>query len=128
MERARFGTGESGRVVRFLLSGAFNTALTYGLYLLALRFWQPAVAYTLVYAIGICLAYLLNRMFVFRAHAGWRSVAATPLIYLVQYLFSLAVIQLWTLAGFPPSLAPLPAILLSIPLTYLLTRRSFSRN
>jgi putative flippase GtrA len=128
MESAGTQSGEPGRVLRFLVSGAFNTGVTYALYLVALRYWQPAVAYTIVYAAGICLAYVLNRKFVFREHAGWRSVAATPLIYLVQYLFSLAVIQVWLMAGLPASLAPLPAILLSIPLTYVLTRLSFTRH
>lgn len=128
MEPAGFKSGEPGRVLRFLMSGAFNTAVTYALYLVALRYWEPKTAYTLVYAAGICLAYVLNRAFVFRGHAGWRSVAATPLIYLVQYLFSLAVIQVWVMAGLPAWLAPLPAILLSIPLTYFLTRLSFMRS
>ena len=128
MEPTGTKSGEPGRFLRFLVSGAFNTGVTYALYLVALRYWQPATAYTIVYALGICLAYALNRAFVFRGHAGWRSVAATPLIYLVQYLFSLAVIQVWLMAGLPASLAPLPAILLSIPLTYVLTRLSFTRH
>ena len=128
MDSAGTPSGEPGRVLRFLVSGAFNTGVTYALYLGALRYWQPTVAYTIVYAAGICLAYVLNRKFVFREHAGWRSVAATPLIYLVQYLFSLAVIQVWLMAGLPAWLAPLPAILLSIPLTYVLTRLSFTRH
>ena len=117
--------GGPGRAVRFVLSGAFNTALTYALYLVALRYWEPQVAFTFVYAAGIALAYLLNRLFVFRAHRGWRSVAATPLIYLVQYLFSLAVLQAGLALGIPDWLAPLPAVFLSIPLTYFLARRSF---
>jgi putative flippase GtrA len=113
--------------MRFLLSGAFNTALTYALYLVALRYWDPRLAYTAVYIAGICLAYVLNRLFVFRSHAGWRSAVATPLIYLFQYLVSIAVVQVWISAGLAAWLAPLPALLLGVPLTYVLTRRSFTR-
>lgn len=120
--------GEVGRVMRFLASGAFNTVLTYTLYLLALRFWSPQVAYTLVYLIGIGLAYVLNRRFVFRSHAGWRSALAMPLIYLVQYAMSLAVVSLWVWAGLPAFLAPLPAIVLCLPLVYMLSRASFMRS
>jgi putative flippase GtrA len=125
---ANGGQGEPGRVLRFLLSGAFNTAVTYAGYLVALRYFDPRVAFTLVYAAGIALAYFLNRVFVFRAHAGWRSVAAMPLIYLLQYLFSLAVVHFCITLGAPAWLAPLPAIALSVPLVYLLTRYSFSRG
>lgn len=119
---------EQGRVVRFLASGAFNTMLTYGLYLIALRFTSPGIAYTLVYAVGIALAYALNRSFVFRSHAGWRSALAMPLIYLLQFLLSLGVVTLWVRLGLPATLAPLPAIVLCMPLTYLLSRASFVRG
>jgi putative flippase GtrA len=118
---------EQGRALRFLASGAFNTLLTYALYLVALRFMRPGLAYTLVYVIGIALAYVLNRGFVFRSHAGWRSAAAMPAIYLLQYLLSLGVITLWVWLELPAGLAPLPAIVLCMPVTYLLTRASFTR-
>ena len=122
------GAVEQGRIVRFLASGAFNTLLTYGLYLVALRFTSPGVAYTLVYALGIALAYALNRAFVFRAHTGWRSALAMPLIYLVQYVLSLAIVTLWVRLGLSATLAPLPAIVLCMPVTYLLSRVSFVRG
>lgn len=121
-------SGEPARALRFLASGAFNTLLTYLLYLGALAFMSPGVAYTLVYALGIALAYALNRAFVFRSHAGWRSAVAMPLIYLLQYLLSLGIITVWVRLGLPAALAPLPAIALSMPVTYLLTRASFVRR
>lgn len=121
-------TAERGRALRFLASGIVNTLVTYALYLVMLRFMSPRLAYTLVYVVGIALAYTLNRGFVFRTHAGWRSALAMPMIYLLQYLVSLAVISLWVWLGLPPGLAPLPAIILSMPITYLLTRTSFVRS
>ena len=128
MSRSRVpAAAEQGRILRFLASGAFNTLLTYALYLLALRFMAPGLAYTLVYMLGIALAYVLNRGFVFRGHAGWRSALAMPAIYLVQYLLSLGVISLWVWMGLPAGLAPLPAIALCMPVTYVLTKRSFVR-
>ena len=115
-------------MLRFLASGAFNTALTYVLYLLALRYLSPQMAYTVVYVLGIGLAYVLNRNFVFRAHAGWRSVVAMPLIYLLQYGLSLLIVTLWVRAGLPAYLAPLPAIIVCMPIVYLLTRLSFLKG
>lgn len=115
-------------MMRFLASGALNTLATYLLYLAALRYFSPQVAYTLVYAIGIVLAYALNRGFVFGSHTGWKSAVATPLIYLVQYGLSVGAISLWVSMGFWAELAPLPVIALSLPLTYLLSRSVFLRH
>lgn len=120
-------TPERARIVRFLASGAFNTLLTYVLYLLLLPLLGALWSYSLAYAAGIVLAYVLNRAFVFRAHAGWKSLAAMPLIYMVQYGISIAVVALSVRAGLRPELAPLPAIALSLPVTYLLSRIAFLR-
>lgn len=122
------GAPERGRVVRFLASGAFNTLLTYVLYLVLLPSLGAVWSYSLAYAVGIVLAYVLNRAFVFRAHAGWKSMVAMPLIYMVQYGLSIAVVTCWVRAGLRPELAPLPAIVLSLPVTYLLSRVAFLRG
>ncbi|HEY1230425.1 MAG TPA: GtrA family protein [Ramlibacter sp.] len=121
-------TPERGRIVRFLASGAVNTLLTYVLYLFLLPWLGAVWSYTLAYVAGIVLAYVLNRAFVFRAHAGWKSVAAMPLIYMAQYGMSIAVVSLSVRAGLRPEYAPLPAIALSLPVTYLLSRLAFRRR
>lgn len=120
---------ERGFIGRFLVSGATNTALTYLLYLGALGALGHRLAYTLAFASGLLLAYLLNRHFVFCAHAGWRSVLAMPLIYLVQYLVGLGVVEVWVRGlGGPAALAPLAAIGVTVPMVYLLSRKAFSRQ
>lgn len=118
--------GERGFIGRFLVSGATNTALTYLLYLGTLGALGHRLAYTLAFASGLLLVYLLNRHFVFRTHAGWRSVLAMPLIYLVQYLVGLGVVEIWVrLLGWPATLAPLAAIGVTVPMVYLLSRKAF---
>lgn len=115
-----------GFLGRFLVSGAFNTLLTYALYLLLLAPLGHRWAYTAVFAAGIALAYGLNRVFVFRAHAGWRSALAMPLIYGLQYALGLAVVALWVeWLGWPAVVAPLAAIALTLPVTYGLSRLAF---
>ena len=48
---------------RFLVSGGFNTLVTYGLYLLLLNVLSYRISYTIAYVAGIVLAYSLNRFF-----------------------------------------------------------------
>ena len=83
---------ERHKVLRFLISGAVNTTLTYAAYLGLLGLIGYVPAYTIAYIAGIALSYALNTIFVFRAAPTLRSAMLFPLIYLVQYLLGLAVL------------------------------------
>jgi len=112
---------------RFLLSGAFNTAVTYAMYLVLLRFMSYRVSYTIAFVSGIIIAYCLNRVFVFRASGGAKAVALFPLVYVVQYAAGLAIVSIWVeILGWSSLLAPAAAIAFTIPLTFFLTRLVFT--
>lgn len=114
---------------RFLLSGAFNTAATYLLYLALLRFMPYRLSYTISFICGIVIAYILNLSFVFRAQGGLKTIALFPLVYLAQYLAGLGVVSLWVeLLDWQASLAPIAAIIVTIPLTFVLSRLVFDRK
>lgn len=116
-------------VVRFLISGGLNTAVTYALYLVLLQFLNYRIAYTIAYVAGIVLAFVVNRTFVFRSHRGWRSVVLFPFVYLVQYLAGLTIAVVWIeYFRFPQELAPLAAIVVTLPLTFVLSRAVFGRR
>lgn len=114
---------------RFLLSGGFNTLVTYGAYLLLLKFLPYSTSYTIAYVGGIILAYALNRFFVFGTHQGVKSVLLFPLVYLAQYLTSLVVLWIWVeMLSFDERAAPLAAIIITVPLTFILTKYVFSER
>lgn len=112
--------------LRFLISGGFNTALTYALYLLLLIFLPYEIAYTISYLSGILIAYIFSRYFVFKKSNGLKSKILFPLIYVIQYGIGLAVI--WFCIekiGLPEWIAPIISICATIPLTYLLSKILF---
>lgn len=114
-------------VVRFLVSGGFNTVVTYGLYLLLLNVLSYTTSYTITYVAGIVLAYSLNRYFVFKSHQGIKSVALFPLVYLAQYLTSLLILWLWVeKLGWDSRTAPLIAIAITVPMTFIFSKYVFS--
>ncbi|WCM53073.1 GtrA family protein [Pseudomonas sp. WJP1] len=116
-------------IARFLLSGGLNTALTYGIYLLVLLFLPYKTSYTISYISGIGIAYALNRFFVFKGHQGIKSIAFLPFIYLIQYLFSLLIVWVWVeKLGYDQRVAPLIAITITIPLTFILSKMIFSKK
>lgn len=112
--------------IRFLASGAVNTALTYALYLLLLQSLDYLPAYTIAYIAGIVLAYFLSVRYVFRTARNWRTMAAFPLIYAVQYTLGAAVLHLAVASlGLPREFALLASIAVTVPVTFLLSRQLF---
>lgn len=84
-------------------------------------------AYSLSYMAGIALAYGLNRYFVFKAKGSLATMAKFPAVYLLQYLLGLGVVSLWgDVLQWPKELAPLAAVVVTIPVTFLLSKRLFT--
>lgn len=114
---------------KFLIAGGLNTAITYGIYLILLMLIPYTASYTISYITGIVLAYLLNRFFVFKSHQGLKSIALLPLVYLAQYVVGILILWCWVeKLGFSDRLAPLAAIIITIPITYIFSRLVFSKS
>lgn len=114
---------------RFLVSGGFNTALTYGIYLVLLLVLSYKASYTISYLIGIVLAYTLNRFFVFKSHRGLQSAVLLPLVYGLQYILSMLILWCWVEQfGFDERLAPLVAIVITLPITFIFSKLAFSKK
>jgi putative flippase GtrA len=114
------------RFMRFLCTGGLNTAVTYGIYLFLLQEVNYQISYTIAYVTGIVLTFLLNKLFVFKAHQGWKSLVLFPLVYVFQYLFGMLILWLGVrYLGLDVKFGPLVVVILSIPLTYLLSRLVF---
>ncbi len=109
--------------LRFLITGGINTALTYALYLLLLPLLGYLAAYSAAYVIGILVSYWLNSVFVFRQPMSWRSLARFPLVYVVQYLLTAALLWLFVdTLGVDERFALLAAIAVTVPVTFLAAR------
>jgi putative flippase GtrA len=108
---------------RFLVAGAVNTGVSYALYLLLLTTLPYLAAYTIAYAAGIAISYLLLTRFVFRTAPRVATAIRFPLVYVAQYATGSAVIVLLVEAlGVRDSIAAIVAIIVSIPVTFVLSR------
>lgn len=115
--------------VRFLMSGGVNTILTYALYLALIQALPYKLSYSISFIVGIILAYCLSRFFVFRVKSNLSTITLFPLIYLLQYLLGLAVVSFWgDVLHFHKAIAPLAAIVVTIPITFLLSRLLFLKR
>lgn len=111
-------------IARFFLGGIGNTLVTYILYLLMLTLVDYRVAYTIAFVAGVFLAYWVGLRFVFQQRSSWAKLASFPIVYLAQYAVGLLVVVVWVdLLGAPEALAPIATVLLSLPMTFFLSRR-----
>lgn len=109
---------------RFLIAGGVNTVLTYIIYALLAMAAHYEVAFTASYIIGIAISYVLNALFVYRTKLSLARAAAFPLVYLVQY--GLGVALLYVLVDWlrmSKFIAPVVIVIVTIPVTFLLSRR-----
>lgn len=68
----------------------------------------------------------MSRFLVFKEHQGIKSILLFPLVYVAQYVLGMFVVWFWVKQlSLPEYLAPLAAIILSLPLTYVLTKLVF---
>jgi putative flippase GtrA len=108
---------------RFVVVGALNLILTYPVYLLLLRFLAYSSAYTICYVGGIFVSYWLNSHFVFRERMRLNKALQFPVVYLVQYFLSVGLLYLlveW--AHVAKALGPIIILLITVPVTYILSR------
>jgi putative flippase GtrA len=123
--RARVKIGRQRVLVpaKFIISGALNTAVTYVLFLILTRFLRTSMAYTLTYAVGIAIAYLLNTFFVFRTGHSNRMAIAVPVSYLIQYFYGLVALNiLIQVFRLPAYIAMAIVIASSFPSQFLILR------
>ncbi len=108
---------------RFVFFGGVNTVLTYILNVLLLQVMVYTLAFTTQYVVGIGLSYVLNSLFVFRRPLEWRKALEFPLVYVVQYVFGIVLLYfLVELFHIDEVIAPAIVIVLSLPVTFLLSR------
>ncbi|MGY2438960.1 GtrA family protein [Pseudomonas sp. SDO52101_S400] len=110
-------------LVKFVIGGGINTAFTYALYFGLQVILPYQIAYALAFAVGIVFSYWFNSTIVFNTPVSWKGFMAFPLVYLIQYLLSAIILGFVVeLLGINQLFAPLIVILITVPITFLLTR------
>ncbi|CAG4906828.1 GtrA family protein [Paraburkholderia saeva] len=115
--------------VRFLIVGGANTITTYVIYWLLLHVLEYHAAYTASFALGLCLGYVLNSMWVFGESMSAGSAVAYPVAVLAQYAVSVGLLTVFVeWFGISRQLAPVLVIVIMFPIMYLVMRFIFSRS
>lgn len=112
----------------FLLCGAANTGLTYGLYALFLFLVSYKLAYSLAYVCGIIFSYYLNSKFVFKQPVTLAKFLKYPVVYIVQYGLGIVILYICIdILDISKWLAPIVVIVISLPVTFGLSKMIIKR-
>ncbi len=109
---------------RFVFWGGMNTLAGYVLYALLLQFLPYLVAYSVAFVLSVFVSYFLNSRFVFKQELQLRKAAKYPVVYVAQYLLGTVLMYvLVQLLHVNKLVAPAIVVLLTIPVTFTLSRR-----
>jgi len=113
----------SSEFIRYIVGGAVNTFLGWFIYLFFLLLMPYQIAYSTAYVCGVFMSYYINSRFVFNQPLDWKKALQYPLVYVVQYIAGITFLTLLVeVFNFPETLAPLAGVLLTLPITFLLSR------
>lgn len=109
-----------GEIVRFALTGVIATAIHYSIYW-GLRQWIDFnIAYTVGYIISFVCNFVLTSVFTFKKKANIRRGIGFGGAHLFNYLFQMALLNIFIHFGIDQSLAPIPVYAIAIPINFLL--------
>ena len=117
-------TWRVGSPFRFVFWGCINALTSYLIYVFLLLFLPYLVSYSIAYVFGVFISYFLNSKFVFKQELRLSRALRYPLVYVNQYVFG--TVSTYLLVHFlrvNKLLAPILALLITIPLTFFLSRR-----
>lgn len=109
---------------RFVFWGGVNTLAGYLAYAFLLLFLPYLISYSVAFMFSIFVSYVLNSKFVFNQELELRKAIKYPVVYVNQYV--LGAVSLYLLVHFleiSKLVAPLLVVMLTIPVTYFLSRR-----
>lgn len=80
-------------ILRFLIAGLTNTALTLGIFQVLVTFLDPAIAYSLCWLSGLLFVAITYPTFVFNVHRNWANALALIIVYASVFVLGLLLIR-----------------------------------
>lgn len=109
--------------IRFVFFGGVNTLLGYFIYVILLIFLSYKVSFTIAYVSSIFISYYLNSKFVFNREVSLKKALIYPSVYLIQYLTCMLLLHIFVeILNLSKFIAPILVVLLTVPITYFLSR------
>lgn len=109
-------------IFRFAIVGMVATVVLYATYWLSLKILHPSWAYSLAYLSAFIVNYLLTTSFTFKVNKSVKNGVGFVISNVINYLVSMALLNLFLWLGLSNELAPIPTILLATISNFLIVR------
>jgi len=117
-----------GEMLRFCAVGTAAMAVHYGVYYALLGAMPPNGAFAIGFAVSFVCNFALTTMFTFRVGFAARRFLGFAASHCVNFVVQAALLNLFLAAGVPKAWALLPVYAVSVPVCFLLVRRSMLGN
>lgn len=112
--------------IRFIVIGGINTLNYYAIYMVVHHLWKVSygVSHVVAFTLSMVASFFLNSYFTFHVKPTWRKFFQFPLTQVVN--FTVTTICIYLLVeqfGMSTSLAPLFAIFIAVPATFIVTSK-----
>ena len=109
---------------RFLGIGIINTIFAYIIFIVLLQFLNYNISYTISFIATIVLSYFLNSKYVFKQTLSINKFLKFPLVYIVQYLFGIVVLNILNMYMNTSNYINMFIVtIISVPLTFILSKK-----
>ena len=108
--------------VRFGITGILSTAITYGLYYLLILWLNPSVSFSLGYFMAFVVNYIMTVNFTFKVKASKKNAIGFVISNIINYGFSIAILNGFLWLGMTERMAPIPTMLLAAVFNFFIVR------
>ena len=108
--------------VRFGITGILSTAITYGLYYLLILWLNPSVSFSLGYFVAFVVNYIMTVNFTFKVKASKKNAIGFVISNIINYGFSIAILNGFLWLGMTERMAPIPTMLLAAVCNFFIVR------
>lgn len=115
-------------IFRFGLVGVFATLIQYLVYISLYEKIGTNIAYTLGYLISLCGNFLLSTYFTFKTKPSKGGGLKFILAHGFNYLLQIALLNITISINIPQKIAPFIVYSISIPVNYLLVKKSLNKK
>lgn len=129
LERIKKGNSSICYFLRFCIVGGISTFTLYAVYyLLILGHVNPSLSYSFGYIIAFITNYLLTTKFTFRVKTNRKNGLGFIVTNVINYILSIVLLNVFIWIGIDTTWALLPALIISVPVNYIMVKFVMKRG
>lgn len=123
LEKLKKGNSSISYFLRFCIVGGISTFTLYAVYyLLVLGQVNPSISYSIGYVIAFITNYLLTTKFTFQVKTNKKNGIGFIITNIINYFLSIVLLNIFIWIGIDKTLALLPALVISVPINYIMVK------